>query len=90
MAVAITMDFAGGTLEQYDRVMELMELDGTPPGALFHWVASTGDGIRVVDVWETQEQFDRFAAEKIGPTSAQVGIDPPTMAVHEVHNYLTA
>ena len=92
MAVAIEMNFKGATLDQYNEVMKLMSLDdGTrpaPPGAIFHWVAQTDDGIRVVDVWETKEQFEKFAQEQIGPFSQEVGItDPPEMQFFDVHNY---
>jgi len=54
MAVAFEMRFEGATLEQYDRVMELMGLDQgdtSPDGLVFHWAAATDDGIVVVDVW---------------------------------------
>lgn len=94
MAVAVELTFAGGTTEQYDQIIEKMGF--TPggkgaPGGMFHWVTKTPDGMRVVDVWETKEQFERFAQEKIGPISAQVGIPaPPQVTFHEVHNYLTA
>jgi hypothetical protein len=93
MAVAIEMNFKGATLDQYNEVMKLMSLeDGTrpsPPGALFHWVAQTDDGIRVVDVWESMEQFDAFAEKEIGPYTQQVGITaPPETTVRQVHNYL--
>lgn len=94
MAVAFEMRFKGGTLEQYDRVMDLMGFTSggaTPPDALFHWAAQTGDGIIVVDVWENADAFNRFAAEQIGPFSAQVGIEgPPEITSYEVHNYLSA
>ncbi len=92
MPVAIEMDFPGATLAQYDQIIEKM---GTtpggpvPPGAIFHWVSQTDEGLRVVDVWETQEAFDRFAEEQIGPYSREVGItEPPQMRVHDVHNHL--
>jgi len=92
MAVAFKMKFEGATLEQYDRVMELMGLEGAdtkPEGAIFHWVAKTDDGIIVVDVWETDEQFDRFAKEQIGPYTQQVGITaPPKVTRFDVHNML--
>jgi hypothetical protein len=93
MAVAIEMDFKGATLEQYDEVLKLMGLDdpSAPPpnGALFHWAAKTDDGLKVVDVWETREQFDRFAQEQIGPYSQQAGFPgPPETTYHEVHNTL--
>jgi hypothetical protein len=94
MAVAYTMEFEGATLEQYDQVMKLMGLTegGEPPeGAIFHWVAPTEDGIIVVDVWESDEQFDRFAEEQIGPTTARAGItSSPEVTRHEVHNLLGA
>jgi hypothetical protein len=64
MAVAVVMDFEGATLDQYDQVVAKMGLSAGgagPPGALFHWVTETDGGVRVTDVWETREQFDRFA-----------------------------
>jgi hypothetical protein len=92
MAVAIEMRFTGATLAQYDDVMRRMDLgDEAPEGALFHWVAATDDGIVVVDVWETMEQFDRFAREKIGPHTQAAGIEaPPEITTHAVHNHLSA
>jgi hypothetical protein len=77
----------------YDEVIARMGF--TPegpgePGGLFHWVATTDDGIRVTDVWQTREIFDKFAAEKIGPITAEVGVPgPPKVTFYEVHNYLT-
>jgi hypothetical protein len=92
MAVAFKMKFEGATLDQYDRVMELMGLDQgdtSPEGAIFHWVAATDDGIIVVDVWETDEQFNEFAETQIGPYTQQVGIpNPPTVTRYAVHNTL--
>jgi hypothetical protein len=94
MAVGVVMEFDGGTLDQYDQVLEKMGFSpgaAGPSGALFHWVAETDNGIQVTDVWETREQFDRFADEKIGPISAEVGLPgPPRMTTFEVHNHLTA
>ncbi len=41
------------------------------------WVAQTDDGIRVTDVWESREQFEKFAADQIGPITQEVGIPSP-------------
>ena len=60
------------------------------PGGLYHWVTKTDDGLRVVDVWESPEQFQRFADEAIGPITQEVGLPAPEVRMHEVHNYLTA
>jgi hypothetical protein len=94
MAVAVEMDFRGATLDQYDQVLQKMGLTpgaAGPPGALFHWVTATDDGIRVVDVWESIEQFQQFADEQIGPYSREVGIESaPEITTSPVHNYFTA
>ena len=93
MAIGIQMDFPGATVAQYDQVIQKMGFrPGGPgaPGGLFHWVAKTDDGIRVVDVWESREQFEKFSADKIGPITAQVGIPAsPRVTFIELHNYLT-
>lgn len=92
MTVAIVMDFEGGTLEQYDQVIERMGFTpGGPgaPGAFGHWVTKTDTGIRVTDVWATKEGFEAFGAEQIGPLTAAAGMTPPTLTFYDVHNYLT-
>jgi uncharacterized protein (DUF1684 family) len=93
MPVAIVMEFKGATLEQYDEVIERMGFEpGGPgaPGGLSHWVAATGDGIRVTDVWESAEEYQQFAEEQIGPYARDAGIPaPPQLTFYEVHNHLT-
>jgi hypothetical protein len=92
MPTAVEMNFRGATLDQYDQVIERMGLTPggpVPPGAISHWVAKTEEGFRVVDVWETKEQFERFAQEQIGPYSREVGItEEPEMRFYDVHNHL--
>ena len=93
MPVAVEMNFKGATLDQYDQIIQKMGLTpggATSPGGISHWVAQTDEGIRVVDVWETQDANDKHAAEEIGPYAAEAGItEAPEMRVYEVHNYLT-
>jgi heme-degrading monooxygenase HmoA len=92
MAVAIEMNFRGASTDQYDQVIQKMGLrqgGPTPPGAISHFVTRTDDGIKVVDVWETKEAFEKFAEEQIGPYTREVGIsEEPEMRFHDVHNYL--
>ena len=94
MPVALVLEFKGATLDQYDQIRESMGLEpggAGPSGALFHWVTPTDDGFRVTDVWETREHFDQFAQEKIGPLSAQAGIETqPEITEYAVHNHHTA
>jgi hypothetical protein len=93
MAIAVQLDFDGATLEQYDAVCSKMGLTPKgpgPAGAISHFATMTDEGLRVVDVWTTKEQFEKFAQEQIGPFSEAVGMtSPPRMQFFEVHNYFT-
>jgi hypothetical protein len=93
VAVAVVLDFEGGTLDQYDQVVAAMGLSpggAAPPNALFHWVTETDTGLRVTDVWETREAFDAFAQEQIGPHTQAAGLPEPAMSFHDVHNHFIA
>jgi len=94
MAIGVQLDFNGATLDQYDEVVAKMGFEPGgrgAPGGLFHWVTKTDNGIRVTDVWESREIFERFAQDQIGPLTAAVGLtSPPMITLFDVHNYLTA
>jgi len=91
MVVAVQLDFRGATLDQYDKVIEgLGYLPGGPaaPEELFHWVTKTDDGIRVINVWETRNAWERFAQEKLAPVFQEVEItNPPEIQFFDVYNY---
>jgi len=90
MAVAYLMQFAGVTPEQYDAVMQELNLGSKPPkGALLHMAGPSEDGWRVVDVWESQEIFDAFVSAKLGPALHHAGIvEQPAIMAWPVHNVL--
>lgn len=93
MTIAVQLDFTGGTLAQYDEVIQKMGFRPRGPGGpggLFHWVTKTADGVRVTDVWTSKEAFEKFSNAKIGPITQEVGLSPPNIQLFEVHNYLTA
>ncbi len=93
MAVGVVMTFDGGTLEEYDEVCRRLGYEPKgkgEPGGLFHWVAKTDGGLYITDVWESGEAFQRFAGQKLGPVTQELGIVRPEVTTYEVHNYLTA
>ena len=93
MAVGVVMRFTGATPAQYDQVIEKMGFEPGgrgAPNSLFHWVTETDDGILVTDVWDSREEYEKFAQEQIGPYAMEAGFPgPPEVTIHEVHNHLT-
>jgi hypothetical protein len=73
MAVAVIGN--AGTREQYDTIAERINAEGIPDGAVIHTAADTPDGVRIMDVWESREAFERFQEERIGPLARELGID---------------
>ena len=75
MAVAMLLEWPGETQEQYERLMKLVKLESDPPeGGLFHVAGPMPGGWRVLDLWESEEAFERFANERLKPAVEQVGI----------------
>jgi hypothetical protein len=76
------------TSEQYDEVISRLESDGGafPPDGLEYHCAFMSDGtIRVSEVWDSQEKFEAFG-QRLMPILTDVGIDPGTPEVLQVHN----
>ena len=91
MVVAVQLDFAGATLDQYEAINEILgNLPGAPaaPQELFHWVMKTDDGFRVTDVWESREAFEQFERDRLRPSYTEVGVRrPPDIQFFDVYNY---
>jgi hypothetical protein len=77
------------TPDEYDAVMAAMRLDDElPSGGIVHVAGFEGGALRVLDVWESAEQFQRFQEQRLGPAIEQAGIDrgEPNVRVYELHN----
>lgn len=85
MAVAFILDFPGGTMDQYDQVVERMHLDGRmAPGGVIHVAGSYAGGLRVIDIWDDMEHFARFRDEQIVPHTQAVGLPAPELRMIEI------
>lgn len=42
-------------------------LENPPAGLICHVAVAEGDGVRVVDIWNSQADFEAFAASRLGP-----------------------
>jgi hypothetical protein len=52
-------------------------------------VAWFEDGLCVLDLWESQQDFERFGNERLMPKLQELGIgsDQPEIQFHEAHTY---
>jgi hypothetical protein len=86
MAVIVTQEFEG-TREEYDKVNEKLDPVNNPPsGLIVHTGADIGGGkLRVVDVWESEGDFQSFLQERLIPAISEVNPDAPQadVQVHE-------
>jgi hypothetical protein len=86
MAIGMVMNFPGVTQEQYDAVLEQLNLGGRmPPGGISHAAGPIEGGWRVVDVWESQEAFDIFFRERLQQAMQNAGMPPPEVDAWPVY-----
>jgi len=91
MAVGIEIKLPGVKVEEFDRVDALIDARGNHlDGLIFSGSGPTDDGWRVVDFWESRAHFDAFAAERIGPAVAKVGVAiQPEIDEFPIHEYVS-
>jgi hypothetical protein len=91
MAVGIRQTITGVDAGDIDRLNAAIDPDGNPPeGLVFHVSGPVDGGWQVIDVWESREYFDRFAAERIMPGLAAIGMaggGAPEMEEFAVHEH---
>jgi hypothetical protein len=63
------------TREQYEQARKEINWEGdVPKGAKFHVAWHEEDGFHVLDVWESPQDFERFAQERLMPGVQKIGI----------------
>jgi hypothetical protein len=76
MQTVMLMRWAGVTAEQYEEARSRVgwETD-VPDGSVLHVAGVDGDDLRVTDVWESPEHFQRFVDERLMPAVKEIGIE---------------
>jgi hypothetical protein len=58
--------------DQYERAAARL-VDPPPEGLVVHVAGPTDDGVRIIDIWESEEAWERFRAERLAPAIAALG-----------------
>ena len=90
VAVAMLLEWEGMDEDAYRALVEAMELGGAMfPGAVLHLAGPIAGGWRAVDVWESEEAFERFRVERLGAALTRAGVAPPRVDLWPVHTLAT-
>jgi hypothetical protein len=78
MAIAVIQTFEA-TREEYDAVQEKLDPEANPPeGGIVHTAGTLSNGrMRVIDIWESEADFQRFREERLAPAIAEVAGETP-------------
>ena len=85
MAIGLIFEVPGVTQEQYDAASQQVDAGGAMTGCLVHVAGPMEGGWRVIEVWESKEDADRFFRERLQPVLGRVGIpviEPKVFPVH--------
>jgi hypothetical protein len=87
MAVIAHVVLRSVTPAQYDAVRaECGWLDDSPAGGLAHLAWWEGSDNHNIDAWESEDAFNRFGEDRLGPAMAKAGVDAqPEVTFHPAH-----
>jgi len=77
------------TFAQYDETISRLEAEGNfpPDGLDAHFCFGSDGEVRVSEIWDSKEQWEAFGP-RLMPILADVGIEPGTPDVIDVHNVI--
>jgi hypothetical protein len=89
MSVLIRFSPPSLKAEQYDEVVRRLNEEGVFPadGLEFEICYGTDGSLRVSQVWDTREHLEAFG-RRLQPILAEVGVDPGTPEILDVHNII--
>lgn len=87
MPTVMSMHWPEVTREQYDAVRTEVNWEGEQPdGGRFHVAWFGEDGLHVLDLWDSPQQFERFVNDRLMPGVQKVGVQgQPNVKLSESH-----
>jgi hypothetical protein len=88
MSTVMLMEWTGVTPDQYNQVMRTLDLDNKPPaGGIFHVSGFAGGTLRVLDIWDSQQAFEKFQKDRLTDAVQKAGINgQPKVQFFPAHN----
>jgi hypothetical protein len=94
MAIVVVNEMQGADQSFYEQVTSRVMPDTQlPEGCRDHIAGPIAGGWRVITVWDSDEQFERFRNEKLIPTIQETGQGDrisPSVETQPVYRHVTA
>ncbi len=91
MATRIQLDFPNLGLGDHDRITEALNFPADwPDGLLAHTSAEVDGHLRVVDVWKSAADYDRFVEQRLGSAISETlgeRAEQPERSDAELHSF---
>jgi hypothetical protein len=90
MAIIVHFSPSGLDKSKYDDTIRRIEQagEGSPPGRLYHCFYDSGGAPKVVEVWDSQQSFERHG-QIIMPILKSAGIDAGQPEISPAHNVIS-
>ena len=90
MAILVIAEAEGATAEQDAVMLKALDVDGSPPaGARMRMAGPTPGGWRIVSLWDSEADFERFRDERLMPQLTQAGIAIRSPEIWPIETVLT-
>jgi hypothetical protein len=91
MAIVVTLEVPGMTKEQYDRsVSQFGNEVKHAKGFIAHCSGAIEGGYYVTEMWQSQEDWERWMRETVMPAAGELGIQPSPPTIREAQLVMTA
>jgi hypothetical protein len=91
MSITMITEFSGVGIEKYDAICNEIGLkkgsnDNWPAELIWHTAGATESGFCVVELWQSEEAFNRYFEDRLGPAFAKESMPEPRVTKFETHN----
>jgi hypothetical protein len=92
MAIVVANTMKGQTQETYDAVIgKVMDGGKLPQGCQVHIAGPVSEGWRVITVWDSEDDFNRFREEKLIPALREAGAPvAPSIETNPMYRLISA
>jgi hypothetical protein len=87
VATIMLLHWAEATPEFYERVRKHADWENNrPPGAHLHVVGWDDDGMHILDIWDSPEDFQAFFEARVLPVVQEAGLTTqPSVSMFDLH-----